>query len=76
MVVRIQIAFKTIWTPETEQFEQGNWMQRGSYSDQASLHNKLSWSQIRKNLEHFGNLREFYLLQDHTTSNNNGERQG
>ena len=29
-----------------------------------------------KEFRTFGNLRNFYCLQDHTTSNNNGERQG
>ena len=71
MVVRIQITFKSIQTPETEEFEQGMGMQReSSYSDQTSLHHRLNSSQVQKNLERFGNLRDFYCLQDHMTSNN------
>ena len=56
-----------IWTREIESKEDLTVIE---------LHNRLSWSHVRKNIEHFGNLRDFYFLQDHTTSNNDGERQG
>ena len=62
----------TIQTPATEEFEQGKLkvkriLQRLNFT---SPHNRLSWSQVRKNLKCFGNLRDFYFLQDHKTSNN------
>ena len=64
MVVRIQIAFKTIQTPDWE--IEG----KEDHLTVIELHNKLSWTQVWKNwkLERFGNLRDFYFFQDHTTS--------
>ena len=77
MVVRIQIAFRTIQTPATKEFEQGKLkvkriiLQWSNFTAQ-----QVELIKGTKEFRMFGNLRNFYCLQDHTTSNNNGERQG
>ena len=76
-VVRIQITFKTIRTPATKEFEQGKLkvkriiLQRSNFTAQ-----QVELITGTKEFRTFGNLKNFYCLQDHTTSNNNGERQG
>ena len=72
-LVRIQITFKTIRTPATKEFEQGKLEHK---EDHLTMNCTQQIELIRyERIRTFGNLRNFYCLQDHTTSNN-GERQG
>ena len=67
-MLRIQITFKTIQTPATKEFEQWKLEHK---EDHLTLNCTQKVELIRyERIRTFGNLRNFYCLQDHTTSNN------
>ena len=70
MAVRIQIAFKTIRTPATEEFEQGKLKVKRILQQSNFTAQQVELITGMEEFKCFGNLRDFYCLQDHTTSNN------
>ena len=77
IVVRIQITFNTIRTPTTEEFEQRKLKVKRIILQQLNFTaQQVELITGTKEFRMLGNLRNFYCLQDHTTSNNNGKRQG
>ena len=70
-LVRIQITFKTIWTPATEEFEQGDLNIKRTILHRTAQQVELITG--TKEFRTFDNLRHFYCLQDHTTSNTMGK---
>ena len=78
-MVRIQITFKTIHPPATKEFEQGKLEGKEDRLTAIELHFTAQQVELlkgTKDFRTFGNLRNLYCLQDHMTSDNNGERQG